>query len=374
MKIIFVCAAGTVAGKERQNLEYLRFLRDSGHDVFCATSSFNDGAFSKLLSENNIPSQRLRLGYVALSLRPENIKMTLHQLIYVPSLWFKYRKLLRSFKPDVVVHCNFDHLLLLLPAFGRSMNVYHVHDVFPKSKGYRRIFKLINKHVTAFIGVSNYVCKSLLYYGLPPEKIKLVYNGIRPPKLIAKTTNAVCVIGIVGQIGPWKGHDVLIEALYSLLNFSWKLRIVGAGGEQYVHEFKEKISKYGMSDRVEFAGRLSTLEDIYKGIDFVCVPSLVKESFGLAAAEPGFFEIPVIATDRGGLAEIVLDAQTGIIVPSNDPVALASAISKMLTDPELRLRYGRAAYDHVKKTFSINSTGSLMAETLHNLRLQKPEN
>lgn len=365
MKIMFVCAAGIVAGKERQNLESLKFLRDSGHEVFCITSSWGDGEFPKLLAANNIPFKRLRLGFVALSLRPVNIKMTLHQLLYVPSLWVKYKRVLRSFKPDVVVHCNFEHVLLLLPVFGRTRNIYQVHDVFPETNRYRSLFNLFNKHLQGFIGVSKYVCNGLLNYGIPREKIKLVYNGVPAPKSIDKVRNDTCVIGIVGQIGVWKGHDVLIDALQNLLHLSWKLKIVGFGEQSYTDQLKKKISSYGMNDRVEFVGRRSGIENIYRDLDLVCVPSLVKESFGLVAAEPGFLGIPVIASDRGGLSEIVINGETGIIVPPGDVQALSVALDKLITDPRLRSRYGEAALQHVKK-FSINSTGSLMAETLHN--------
>lgn len=364
MKIMFVCAAGITSGKERQTLDMMLFLRRRGHEIFCATASWGDGEFSRILSENNIAHQRMRLGYIAFSPRWSDIRMTLHQLIYVPSLWWNYRRVLSNFKPDVVVQSNFHHVLLLALVKGSPKQVFHVHEMFPAKDSYRRLFALFNRHVDLFIGVSKFICDNLSQLGIPPKKIQLVYNGVHGPSEFKRNTNKTPVIGIVGQVGPWKGHDVLIDAIQSLTELPWNLVIIGSGDEGYINSLKEKIARTGLADRVSFAGRRSGLENIYKDLDIVCVPSLVKESFGLVAAEPAFFEIPVIVTDRGGLPEIVVNNETGLVIPGDDVKALAGALRDLLTDEEKRQRFGRKARQHVNEKFGIEASGLQLENTL----------
>jgi len=364
MRVMFICAAGIVAGKERQTLDLMMFLKQRGHDVFCITSSWGDGEYSRLLTTANIPHKRMRLGYIALNFRPAHIKMTLHQLVYTPSLWWKYRRLLRKVNPDVIVHSNIHHLLMLWPILGSAKQVFHVHDVFPVSSSYSRLFRLFNSKVGLFAGVSKFVCNQLPKLGIPSPKIKLVYNGVRPPEVQSRTLNEVPVIAIVGQVAEWKGHEVLMEALKPQLDLSWKLYIIGAGEEAYISKLEKVIADAGMSERVTFMGKRIGLENIYRDVDISCVPSLYRESFGLVAAEPGFFEIPVVASDLGGLPEIVINNQTGIIVPSGNATALSSAIRELLLDPDRRRKYGKAAREYVNKYFSIEASVSQMESVL----------
>lgn len=370
MRILFVCAAGTAAGKERQTLAFMKFLKGRGHEVFCAVSSWNDGGFPALLNKESITYETIRLGFISISLQWRAVRMTAHQIIYLPSLWWNYRRLLRSWNPDIVVHSSFEHVLALGPFFGKGPNVFHVHDIFPESKRARRLFQVIGKNCDLFIGVSKSVCQNLVKLGQPEDKIRLVYNGIETPdvELVRHIQGDTISIGIVGQIGPWKGHEVLIQALSKLKALNWRLSIVGSGAPSNIDHVRQLLVAHDLTDRAQLSGSKDGLQQIYGDLDLVCVPSLVSESFGLAAAEPGLFGLPVIVSNLGGLPEIVVDGETGLVFPPGDSEALSAAIASLLTNPSRMLFLGAAARTRVLELFSINSTGMQMENVFRSIR------
>ena len=352
MKILFVCGAGLVGGKERQTLEYMIALRDLGHEIFCATSSWSTGEFEKLLRANNIQSSSLRIGFISKQGGWRAMRMTLHQFLYVPSLLWNYKKLERRFKPSVVVHSNFQHIFLLMPVLGSTADVFHVHDAFGSGKFYQRLFRIYNSKIRMFICVSNHVCDKIKELGVPPSKVELVYNGIRPPENVQRQVNQVPVIGIVGQIGEWKGHEVLLKALSLMQDIDWQLNIIGFGNEGYIDRLRALVKEYGLGHRVVFKGKIEGLQNIYRGIDIACVPSTFNEPFGLAAAEPGFFNIPAVVSNIGGLPEIIVHGKTGLVVKVGDPQSLSAGLRELIMDPHKRLLLGEAAREYVTRLFS----------------------
>jgi glycosyltransferase involved in cell wall biosynthesis len=368
MKVVFICSAGLVSGKERQTLGLMSELRRRGHHIHCVVSSWSSGAFLKLLQAENIPHSRMRIGFISKSLNWPAIRMSLHQLIYVPSLWRDYRHLIRTFRPDAVVHTNFHHLFLLLPVLGATKQVFHVHDFFSPGRFMKRLFRSFNKQVSAFIGVSKFICDSLPVLGVSPEKVKLVYNGVvLEGSNTNETTGDDMVVGIVGQIGPWKGHEVLLRALAAVGSLRWKLHVIGEGPEPFVTFLKDLSAELGISSRIEFKGSVAGLENIYRGLNIVCVPSTSPESFGLAAVEPGFFGIPVICTSVGALPEVVQHKVTGLVVPPGDVVALSASLQLLILEREVRSSLGAAAIIRVSELFRMDNTAKAFEKELEKL-------
>ena len=113
------------------------------------------------------------------------------------------------------------------------------------------------------------------------------------------------------------------------------------------------IRRYGLEGMVTFSGRLSTEQLVreYSASQVAVTPS-IYEGFGLPAAEAMACEVPVIATTAGGLPEVVKEGETGILVPPQDPHALAGAIKRLLEDEPLRRRMGNNGRTRVERCFS----------------------
>ena len=163
----------------------------------------------------------------------------------------------------------------------------------------------------------------------------------------------------VGRLVERKGVEYLIRALEYLDN-SYGLTIVGEGPES--EKLRALTAELGYGDRVKFAGRVGgeDLEKCYAAADCFVLPAITDsrgdtEGLGVVLIEALSSGLPVVASKSGGIVDIVLDNETGILVPEKDPRALASAIEKVLTDSELVGRLVAGGQEHVRKNFSWDS-------------------
>lgn len=361
MKVVFICAAGIVSGKEIQTIHTMVQLKKMGHDVSCIMASWGSPEFASLLNERDIPHISLRLGFISKTLSLSAIRMTLHQAIYMPSLWILFRKHMRSAQPSVVIHTNFHHVFLLLPVLKKGKHVFYSHDPFPPSRFFRSLFRRFDKKISLFIGVSKFITNGLIALGLDEKKVVCVYNGIqKSPVETSPANKPVRTIGIVGQVGEWKGHEDLIEALTPVLQArdDVHLRIVGSGEPGYVDKLKQIVAKRGIAANVTFTGRISGLSNIYQGIDIICLPSKFHEPFGLTAVEAMSFKIPVVCYNIGGLPEIVEDNSSGYVVPAGDINKLRERLTTLVDKPAAISTMGDNGYRRFIDHFTIERSAA----------------
>lgn len=357
MRILVICGAGYISGKEKVTLALLKGLKNTGHEVFCIISNWANGEFEKKLAEENIRYKKLRIGFLSKTLDRAAVKMTLLQGWYWPGLLLRYRSLVKKFRPDVVVHTNFHHLFLLYPALQTrgQVHLYHSHESIINSGFYSKLFKRFEKKISWFIGVSHFVTKRLADLGL--VQTKTIYNGvdaIDPGK--SEKRNPLFTIGIIGQVGEWKGHRDLVEAVAILQEDSslppFRVEIYGKGPVAFIEEVKNLIAQKQLDDRFAWKGYESELVNIYSGLDVVCVPSRSEEPFGLSAVEPGLFSLPVIVSNRGGLPEIVKHEQNGFIIDAGAPAQLAQYLRLLMLDKPLAQKMGIRHREIVLKEFT----------------------
>lgn len=373
MKILFVCGAGIISGREIATLNLMRGLSLRGHDVRCVASTWGDGKLAERLKAQGVPSVSLPLGFISKTLSWSATLMTLDQLRRVPRLWLGFRRYLREFQPDIIVQTNFHHIFLLWPLLDARKTFFHVHDSFPPGNFYRRLYRFLNRRLRAFIGVSSYIARNLVELGIPPEKVHAVHNGVMLEESMngrKETSNSgaaataaerddsagAVALGIIGQIGEWKGHDDLIEALRELraAGLSFSCTIYGSGRTEYVNALNERIERYELAASVHHAGFVDNPRDIYEAIDICVVPSRFQEPFGLVAAEAACFGVPVVATRRGGLPEIVQDGSTGYLVEAEAPRQLAEKLRLLIEDAALRRKMGTAARQYAAGQFTLD--------------------
>lgn len=361
MKILFVCGAGYVYGKEIITLSLIEGLRERGHDVRCAISSWSDGEFAKRLKASSIPFVLLPLGFISKVMTRSALRMTIDTLDKTPGLWLGYRRYLKEFEPDVVVHSTLHHIFHVWPFLNPRNTFFHVHDPFAPTRFYRRLFRFLNVRLRAFIGVSRYIEQSIVDLGIPPEKVFSVLNGVTPPASFdvdgassgdassrAHSSNgkaATIKIGIVGQVGEWKGHDDFVESLKGLktARLPFSAVIYGEGAGEYVAALKRKIEDYQLTEQVRWAGFVKSPGEIFSNMDICVVPSRSQDPCPTVAIETAHFGIPVIATRRGGLPEIVQDGKTGYLVDAESPEQLADKLKLLIQDADLRKRMAREA-------------------------------
>jgi glycosyltransferase involved in cell wall biosynthesis len=340
-RLLVICGAGYVSGKEIMALELGQALAQAGESVSFVTSYWNDGDFVGRLSRLKVPAHILPIGFISATLTKECVRMTAEQVWRWPELLWNYTRLLRTQKPDRVIHTNWHHLLLLLPFVRPDRDLYWVHELMPDSARYRRVFYWFERRLACFVCVSEAVAQSLRRIGVSERKIRIVRNGLQDPAGAFEPVpvrDGAFRIGIVGQVGPWKGHADLLEA-FALVRSKYRnaeLHIFGAGDRNYQTELLRRSVSLKVDDAVTWHGFVSDQRQIYDALDACVVPSRIEEPFGLAALEPLFFKLPVIASRRGGLPEIVEHEVNGLLVDAEIPGQIANALCRLIEQPQFR--------------------------------------
>jgi glycosyltransferase involved in cell wall biosynthesis len=364
VKILFVCGGGIVSGKEIITLSLIDGLRERGHEIRCVTSTWGTSEFTERLKTAGTPFRKLPLGFISKTLNWPAVGMTLHQMLKLPRLWRGYKSCLNEFKPDVVVQTNFHHAFLLWPLMDARNTVFHVHDPVSQTAFYRKLFKFLDRRLCAFVGVSDFIRNMIVRLGVPEGKVFSVRNGIDIKGIeedgcerASKTSesgkheganNGSVKIGIVGQIGEWKGHDDFIEALAGLKQseFSFYGIIYGSGDADYIKLLKEKIDDYKLTQHVRWAGFVGDAKQIFSVTDICIVPSRSQDPCPTVAIEAAHFGVPLIATRRGGLPELVLDGETGYLVDACSPEQITEKLKLLIEDAVLRQKMSEAARTH----------------------------
>jgi D-inositol-3-phosphate glycosyltransferase len=164
------------------------------------------------------------------------------------------------------------------------------------------------------------------------------------------------ILLFVGRIQPLKGVDVAIESLDLVNRRHPEATLVIVGGPSgpegvaELHRLRQLARTRGVGSRIRLVNPLphGLLADVYRAADLLLVPSR-SESFGLVAAEAQACGIPVVAARTGGLVYVVDDGTSGVLVDGWDPADYADAALRLIDDPELRAKMGKAATDWAKR-------------------------
>lgn len=268
------------------------------------------------------------------------------------------------------------HMLAGLAArlAGRPL-VWHMHDL-PSTRGdtrnlLDRMARLANPDI---IAVSAAVAADL-----SPRmraRTRVVHNGLDlaafdratlaggPPLPLPAGDGPV--IGAISYLIPWKGHEVFLRAAQRMLAVRPELRftIVGEPIFQWRDE-RDRLEgiarELGVADRVAFTGHREDVPAVLAALDLFVMPSLF-EPFGRVLIEAMAASRPIVATRAGGVPEIVLDGETGLLVPPGDDAALAEAALALLADPARARRLGDAGRRRVAEAFTLEAqVAGLMA-------------
>jgi len=201
------------------------------------------------------------------------------------------------------------------------------------------------------------------------KKATVVHNGLRfhspPDRPLARKTVAQRVgidpdrkiVAVVGALQPRKDHLTFLAAARLVLNLTQDVVFViaGAGSQKYTQIIRSEIESRGLAESVKLTGWWpeEELANLLAAID-VLVISSEQESFGLTAIEALAVETPVVATRCGGPEEVIVDRQTGLLIPVRDPVAMSEAIIRLLRDSKLARALGLAGNQDVRARFSVD--------------------
>jgi len=184
----------------------------------------------------------------------------------------------------------------------------------------------------------------------------VVYNGVDIDKFqVGYKKNKILRVGIIANLLKIKGHQDFLKMAEILNREGKKLSFDVIGddldGFGAMKELKSYANKQGIAERINFHGYVQNVSAILKEIDII-VCSSHYETFGRCNIEAMACGKPVVATNVGGIPEIVVDSETGILVPPHSPELLARAVSILIENEELRIKMGLKGRTRVEKYFS----------------------
>jgi glycosyltransferase involved in cell wall biosynthesis len=201
--------------------------------------------------------------------------------------------------------------------------------------------------------------------GLPAAKCVVIPNGVDLKRFAGGRDESIrtqlglkagdILVGAVGNIRRPKAYEVLLRAAHLLRNSSDKYHFVIAGeGSNALHDELLKLrSALGLNDAVTFLGLRPDVANVLSNLDVYALSS-DTEGFSIACIEAMAARIPVVATRSGGPEEILENERTGLLVPTQDPAALANGIARLAEDREFAGQLTRNALDQVENRYTLS--------------------
>jgi len=275
-----------------------------------------------------------------------------------------------------------------------KIDIVHAHSDFRKGKpeiiaakiagipcvthrhgysSYTSFDNLFTDFTQANIYISNHVAEYHLAQGEPRSKGKVIHNGInlsdynKPSDSSEIRKEFGCVagealVGLVARIDWWKGHEYFLEALAEVVKAKNNIKGLIIGGlaelnyessSRYRDKLHSMVTYLGLEKKVVFTGHRSDIPDLVAALDVVVHASSTPEPFGLVVIEGMAAGKPVVATDAGGVLDIIEDGINGLLVPCKDSKAMGKAILLLLSDHDKAVRMGHSAKQMVAKKFTI---------------------
>jgi glycosyltransferase involved in cell wall biosynthesis len=225
----------------------------------------------------------------------------------------------------------------------------------------RTLDNVTSRWCARLVAVSEDTKRAYEKQGYPRGRIEVVYNGVAPSANGSAPRNDPPVIGEIARLCDVKGQRELIRALAEIP----AARLVLAGrdleqGGAFQTELEREADRAGVRDRVEI-GFHDDVAALLARLDVVALPSWT-EGLPMVLLEAMAAGRPVVATPVGGTPELVVDGETGLLVPPRDPEALAAALRRVLDDRELAERLGEAGLRRVSERFTLAAMTRRMLE------------
>jgi glycosyltransferase involved in cell wall biosynthesis len=341
-RVLHVAKVAGISGSENHLLLLLPALRERGFDVRFLMLHEGEPAAAELakrLDANGVAVERIDLPWAG-----------------DPRAFERLVRIVRRVRPEILhthlVHADFHGLPAgRLARVPLAVSTKHGFNPFRGGRGFaaadRAVARLADVHVAISHGLARYLAES---EGFDEDAFEIVHYGIAPGPAPTDPP-AEPRLAIVGRLIPIKGHDVLLAALARVREALPEATLEIAGDGPLDAELRATVARLGLTDAVSFLGRVSPAAPVFERAAVVVVPSR-GEGFGMVALEAMERGRPVVASDVGGLPEIVEDGVTGVVVPPDDPEALAAAVVELVRDPARAAALGAAGRERALAAFS----------------------
>lgn len=287
-----------------------------------------------------------------------------------PLLLWRLVRFLRVQRPDVV-HTHLIHgdlygtLAARLAGVPHVVSTKHNDDAFRQRGFYAWLDRALARYQNQIITISHHLRRFYVEVeGLPADKISTIHYGLDPGAFLQRVGEGadvraelgmpadVPLVGVVGRLTEQKGHAYLLDAFAEVIQALPSAHLLVVGDGELRPALEQQAARLGLQDSVTFTGRREDVPRIMMALDVLVMPSL-WEGFGLVLLEAMAAGKPVVASRVSAIPEIVVEGETGLLVPPADPKALAQALLVILVDPTRAVGMGHRGRARLEQEFTI---------------------
>jgi glycosyltransferase involved in cell wall biosynthesis len=364
--VLFVDHAGVMGGAQHSLLDVAEAHRERG-----AVALLEDGPFAAALEARRERVLRLDGGAALRGIKKTSDVPGVGPLAAVGRL---ARALARASRPYDLLYANSPKSFLVAALAGiiaRKPVVWHLHDILGQAHfsaaNVRAVVAMANWRAARVIANSRATADAFVAAGGRPSLVVVVHNGIDPAAFDALgpddcrdvradlgIPSDAFVVGCFSRLHPWKGQTVLLDAVARMPG----VHALIVGGALFSGEAPYEADLRGRAEQPAFAGRVHMLgarDDVpwlLAACDVVVHASVLAEPFGRVLVEAMLAGRPVVATNAGGVPEVVTDGETGVLVPPGDARALAEALDALRREPMRAAELARRGGVHARARFS----------------------
>jgi len=377
IRLLVFLEADNVSGPVKNFLEFCRRVRgfEPGHGIEIFIATFRRTGDGRDVAKDEFLSAVEDCG-IPLFVIPERFP-------FDPQVLGHMRALVKQLSPDLLeTHAVKSHFLVRLSGLSRACPWIAFHHGYTstslKSPWYNSLDRWSLRVPDCIVTVSRAFEQLLIRRGTPGSRITVMQNAIEPVihqsevERVAKRKRSRDELGIgvhermvlsAGRLSREKAHVNLVAAVAELrkLDASLPLRLVIVGDGPEGPAIAEAVRRAGMKESVAMLGHISDMNGCYAAADLVAISSLSEGSPNVML-EAMAASVPVVATDVGGIPEIVSDGESALLVPPNDPKALAAAMCRLLSDRKLAAILTANALELVKARHSPFSRMKLLID------------
>ncbi len=356
--VLFLQSTTEVGGAEVVLLNWLEASPELRRRCLVVTLGFGDG---------DLPERLRQRGVEVIELKMPRLRYAWRAVPIVAAL----RRIVRERGVRAIIGNGGHPQILggLVARLAGVKSVFMAHMIYPSP-----IWKNDPRDIAAFMGPIDMIlgvsgaARDAAEKLRPTVPCRLLHNGTPVREVSAAEATAArtelglgpgeLLVGVFGRLQEWKGQDVFVKAAHLVAQRRSGVRFVIVGGSvfglepEFFEGLKRDVEAFGLGDRLTFTGFRNDVPRLMAACDIVCHTTRVPEPFGLVVVEAMMLSRPVIATAGGGPSEIIQSEAQGMLVPPDDPPALAKAIVDLIDDPPRRVSMGAQGRERVRANFS----------------------
>ncbi|MFH1283573.1 MAG: glycosyltransferase family 4 protein [bacterium] len=243
----------------------------------------------------------------------------------------------------------------------------------------RLIYAAGNKIVRSWFDMTIVISHGLFLYlkennQINTMKTKVIHSGIDTSDNISQISEIeskeISTVGVISRLSKEKGINYFLDAVPDILKENPHVSIIIAGGGEEESRLKNQSNFLNLQDKVKFLGWVDNTKSVLARLDILVIPSL-EEGLPRILLEALYYKRAVIATDVGGIPEVIEHEKSGILVPSQNSKAIAKAVKALLKDANKLQYYGNNGHEKIKRDFSLSKEIREIEELYINLSKEK---